>query len=96
MDFRCHIITNPVDNDEKQSLMNAIAQSENLLKNFLNNACVEKDRKKLGKMKYIVLFDQLLVVVRYMKENFETIRDIMQTVEDKVKCLKGFIRISLK
>lgn len=45
MDFRCHIITNPVDNDEKQSLMNAIAQSENLLKNFLNNACVEKDKE---------------------------------------------------
>jgi len=97
MAFEPHIIYNPV-NGKKRSLMSAFAQMNSLIDNLRNNLCEEKDEKKHRMMIHIDRLDHLLVVVRYVKENFETMRDrdIIQTLEDRVKCRRNCMQIYLK
>jgi len=72
--------------------MNAFVKVNSLLKN-VGKLFEEEDEKKHWMMKQIAQFDHLLVVVRYVKENFETMRDIMQNMEDRVKCRQNCMRI---
>lgn len=96
MALELHIINNPVD-DKKRSLMKAIAQMNYLMDNLRNYLCEEKkNEKKHPMMIHIDLLDHLLVVVRYMIENFKTMIDIIQTMEDRVKCRRNCMQIYLK
>jgi len=95
MALESHIINNPVD-DEKRSMMKAIDQTNDLIDNFRNYLREEKYEKKHWMMIRIDRLDHLLVIVRYMKENFETMRDIIQTLEDRVKCRQNCMRIYIK
>ena len=91
--FKLQYITNNLvarqedgpDDEEIYSVVNAFHEVERLWKNVEKHIEEEKE-KKHGMMKRIAQFNHLLVVVRYVKENLNTMRDIMQNLEDRVKC----------
>jgi len=41
------------------------------------------------------MLNHILVAVIYMKDNFNFMRDIMQNVEDRMRCLKKCLQIYL-
>ena len=101
--FKLQYITNNLvarqedgpDDEEIHSVVNAFDDLERLSKN-VEKIFEEKEEKKHGMMKRIAQINPLLVVVRYVKENLNTMRDIMQNMEDRVKCHQNCLRIYLK
>jgi hypothetical protein len=56
--------------------------------------CDEEKEKNEGDFR-IAMLNHILVAVIYMKDNFNTIRDIMQNVEDRMRCHQKCLQIYL-
>jgi len=50
---------------------------------------------KIRQEKEVAPLDNLLKILKYLKGKFETIRDDIQAVEDRVKCLQNFLLVYL-
>ncbi|CAJ2658472.1 unnamed protein product [Trifolium pratense] len=56
----------------------------------------EEETEKRLRMNKIAQLDNLLVIVRSIKGNLETMKVDMQALKDRMKCLQSFLQIYLK
>jgi hypothetical protein len=85
---------NGPDNEEIHRVANAFDEVERLW-NTVEKLCEEEKEKNQGDIQ-VALLNHMLVVVIYLKENFNIIRDIMQNVEDRMRCHQNCLRIYRK
>jgi flagellar biosynthesis regulator FlaF len=91
-DFKVQYITNNIvgrqengsDDEEMHRVVNAFDVVERLW-NTVDKLCAEELEKNQRDIR-IAMLNHMLVVVTYLKDNFNIIIDIMQNVEDRMRC----------
>jgi hypothetical protein len=63
--------------------------------NTVQKLCDEEKEKNQGDIR-IAFFNHMLMVVIYMKENFNIMRERMQDLEDRIRCFQSCCRIHSK
>ncbi|XP_004486116.1 uncharacterized protein [Cicer arietinum] len=56
----------------------------------------DEEEEKQSMMNLVAQLDNLLIIVRSLKGNLETIKVDMQALKDRMKCLENFLQIYLK